>query len=69
MAKKKLTEEQAEARIEMYNEAAEHMLMDVFDTNTEKEQAKVVSAQIRALCARFEAKFYKSNPSSQNHQK
>jgi hypothetical protein len=56
---KPLSKEQINDRLTMYEEAAQHLEMPVCDTDSEKEQAKIVAAQIRALAKRFEKQRYK----------
>ncbi len=55
---KKLTEEQIEARLNMYEEAASHLELDVCDTDVEREQADIVVKQIRAMSKKFEETYY-----------
>lgn len=50
---KRLTKEEIEARMEAYEEAANHLEMDVTDTDEEKKQAAIVAAQIRKIAERF----------------
>jgi hypothetical protein len=54
----KLTNEQVEARIEMYEEAAEHLSLSVHDSDIEKQQSFIVIKQIRALQRKFLNKHY-----------
>ena len=53
---KKLTQEQIDARIEMYEEVIEHLYMNICDTAEEKRQAKVIQNQIRRLSEAFQKK-------------
>jgi hypothetical protein len=58
MSNRALTQQQVESRLEMDEEAAEHLEQSVCDTEEEKIQARIVSAQIRAMARKFENKFY-----------
>lgn len=58
---KQLTKEQIQARIVMYNEAADHMDATVHDSKIELEQAMVVQKQIRKMCKKFSDKYEKPN--------
>lgn len=51
---RRLSCKQEEARLVMYEEAAQHLEMSVCDNNYEKEAAKIIAKQIRALAAKFE---------------
>lgn len=54
---KKLTRKQIVARIEMYEEAIEHLDMDVCDTKEEIRQAKIVQNQIRKISLAFQKRY------------
>jgi hypothetical protein len=56
----RLTKEQIEARIEMYEEAANHLELSVTMSEAELEQAKVVSKELRAMLQRFYEKHYET---------
>lgn len=51
---RRLSTEQEEARLTMYEEAAQHLEMSVCDNDYERKAAKIIAKQIRALAVRFE---------------
>lgn len=51
---RRLSTEQEEARLTMYEEAAQHLEMSVCDDDYEREAAKIIAKQIRALAVKFE---------------
>ncbi len=50
---KKLTEEQVEARMEMYAECIEHLNMDITTDPVEIEQGISVQKQLRSIADKF----------------
>lgn len=57
----RLTKEQIEARISMYNEGIDHMEMEIFDDEVEREQALFIQRQLIQLRDKFVAKHFRSN--------
>ena len=49
----KLTKKQIDARMEMYQEAIEHLDGDVCDTAVEREQANIVQQELRGIAEKF----------------
>lgn len=56
---KKLTEEQIEARMEMYEECIEHLNMNITTVPVEMEQLKIVQKELRSISNSFYRKYSK----------
>ena len=62
---KRLTNEQIEDRMTMYEDAASHLEQEVCHTDSEREQATIVARQIRSLAEAFWKARNKQSPAHQ----
>ncbi len=59
VSRRKLSEQEAEARLRVYDEAISHLEVgDCYDDEIERAQSKFVINEIKRLCNKFEGRFY-----------